>query len=53
MSPRGHLVWWLITAACLLWYGTVTLVVAWKGARDIRVMLRHLKGSGGRTEAGR
>jgi hypothetical protein len=51
MSPHGHLVWWLITVACLGWYGTVTLVVAWKGARDIRVMLMHLRESGEKEES--
>ncbi|HPW54172.1 MAG: hypothetical protein KA072_00360 [Thermoanaerobaculaceae bacterium] len=46
MSPSGHLVWWLITATCLLWLGTVTLVVAWKGTRDIFAMLRRLRKAG-------
>jgi hypothetical protein len=39
----GHWFWWLVTLAVLVWYSTVTLYVAVKGARDIRQMLRRLK----------
>jgi hypothetical protein len=39
----GHAFWWLLTAACLLWYSTITLYVAVKGVRDIRGMVRRLK----------
>lgn len=44
----GHAFWFLLTAACLLWYGTITFVVAWKGFTDILTMLRRL-GSPGRA----
>jgi len=38
-----HWFWWLVTLAVLVWYSTVTIYVAVKGARDIRQMLRRLK----------
>jgi len=38
-----HWFWWLVTLAVLVWYSTVTIYVAIKGARDIRQMLRRLK----------
>lgn len=41
----GHAFWFLLTAACLLWYGTITFVVAWKGFADILTMLRRLSSS--------
>ncbi|NLP12719.1 hypothetical protein GX408_20145 [bacterium] len=34
--------WALITAACVLWYLTVTLYVAVRGLGDIRRMLQNL-----------
>ena len=34
--------WWLLTMACLVWYSTITVYVAIKGARDIRGMLERL-----------
>jgi len=34
--------WWLITVAVVAWYSVVTLYVAFKGATDIKNMLRHL-----------
>jgi hypothetical protein len=37
------LFWKLLTAACLLWYATITVYVAIRGARDIRSMLQRLK----------
>lgn len=39
----GPLFWKLLAAACLLWYATITVYVAVRGARDIREMLRRLK----------
>jgi len=39
----AHWFWWLVTLAVLVWYSTVTIYVAFKGARDIRHMLRRLK----------
>lgn len=37
--------WGILLAACLIWYASVTLYVAFKGAKDIRTMLDHLKGN--------
>ena len=34
--------WWLLTMACLVWYSTVTVYVAFKGAGDIKGMLARL-----------
>ena len=42
------LFWKLLTAACLLWYATITVYVAIRGAGDIREMLHRLKA--GRSE---
>jgi hypothetical protein len=39
--PR-HLLWWLITMACIVWYSTVTVYVAIKGVTDIKNMLARL-----------
>jgi hypothetical protein len=44
MIPE-HGFWWLLTMACVVWYSTITVYVAVKGAVDIRDMLSHL-GSG-------
>ena len=38
----GPLFWKLLTAACLLWYATITVYVTFRGAADIRAMLRRL-----------
>jgi hypothetical protein len=35
--------WWLLAWACLVWYSTLTIYVAWKGVRDIRRMLDELR----------
>ena len=35
--------WFLLTLAALLWYGSVTIYVSFKGAADIRGMLQRLK----------
>lgn len=37
------LFWKLLAATCLLWYATITVYVAVRGASDIREMLRRLK----------
>lgn len=47
MSFHGQPFWWLLTAACLAWYATITVYVAVKGVRDIRGMLRRLRGEAG------
>ena len=44
----GPLFWKLLTAACLLWYATITVYVAVRGFKDIKTMLQRLKAS--RTE---
>lgn len=43
MSFHGQPFWWLLTAACLAWYATITVYVAVRGVRDIRGMLRRLR----------
>ncbi len=35
--------WFILTAAALLWYSSITIYVSIKGARDIREMLARLK----------
>lgn len=37
--------WGALTLACLVWYSTITIYVAIKGAGDIREMLRRLSGT--------
>lgn len=39
---QNHWFWGLLTIACLVWYSTITIYVAIKGAGDIRDMLRRL-----------
>jgi len=39
---NGRWFWWLLTAACVVWYSTVTVYVAVKGFMDIQDMLRRL-----------
>jgi len=39
---QNHWLWGILTLACLIWYSTVTIYVAIKGAGDIRSMLRRL-----------
>jgi hypothetical protein len=38
----NHWAWGLLTLACLVWYSTITVYVAYKGAHDIKDMLRNL-----------
>ncbi|MCX7002472.1 MAG: hypothetical protein NTV22_04265 [bacterium] len=38
-----ELFWKILTGAALLWYSTVTIYVAIRGARDIREMLDRLQ----------
>lgn len=42
MNPAGHWFWWALTAACVIWYSTITVYVAIRGAFDIREMLNEL-----------
>jgi hypothetical protein len=37
-----HLFWWLLTMACVVWYSTITVYVAVRGAMDIKEMLKRL-----------
>ena len=37
-----HWFWWIMTAACVVWYSTITIYVAIKGAADIKSMLNRL-----------
>jgi hypothetical protein len=49
----GPLFWKLLAAACLVWYSTITVYVAIRGAADIRHMLRRLAdGQADRDAAG-
>lgn len=41
-----HLFWWLLTAACVVWYSTITVYVAIKGVADIKTMLGRLAALG-------
>ena len=38
--------WYFLTLACIVWYSTITVFVAVKGAFDIRNMLARIKGGG-------
>jgi hypothetical protein len=38
-----HWFWLLATAACVIWYCTITVYVAIRGAYDIKGMLERLK----------
>ncbi len=37
-----HWFWLALTSACVAWYSTVTVYVAFKGVTDIKNMLRRL-----------
>jgi hypothetical protein len=37
-----HWFWGAMTAACVIWYSTITIYVAIKGAKDIKNMLARL-----------
>ena len=39
---KVHWFWGATTIACMVWYSTITIYVAIKGAADIRNMLRRL-----------
>lgn len=34
--------WLVLAVACVAWYGTITIYVAFRGFRDIRGMLQRL-----------
>lgn len=46
----NHPFWGILMLAVLVWYSTVTVYVAVRGAMDIKHMLRKLKSAGGATE---
>ena len=39
---RNHWFWWALSMACVIWYCTITVYVAIKGAGDIKQMLARL-----------
>ena len=43
MTIPAHPVWFLLTWACILWYGFLILYVGWKSLWEIRQMLANLK----------
>ncbi len=43
MDFHGHPFWWLVTAAVVAWYSTITIYVSIRGMYDIRGMLQRLK----------
>jgi hypothetical protein len=47
----NHPFWGILMLAVLVWYSTITIYVAVRGAVDIRQMLRKLKGNSSKTEA--
>jgi hypothetical protein len=46
MIPE-HPFWWLLTMACVVWYSTITVYVAIRGAADIKEMLTRLRDGAG------
>jgi hypothetical protein len=46
-----HWFWWAVTLACLLWYSTITVYVAFKGLTDIKNMLKRLRESQEQAES--
>jgi hypothetical protein len=40
---HGHSFWFFLTWACVVWYATITIYVAYQGSIDIKEMLRRLK----------
>lgn len=39
---NAHWIWWTLTMICIIWYSTVTVYVAIRGAADIKGMLGRL-----------
>ena len=46
MNAAGHGFWYALTIACVVWYSTITVYVAFKGVIDIRGMLERLRDQG-------
>lgn len=40
---KEHWFWWCVMLAVLVWYSTVTVYIAVRGAKDIKGMLGRLK----------
>ncbi len=40
---HGHLLWWLLVVCCVVWYSSVTLLVAVRGSRDVLRLFRDLE----------
>ena len=47
---RNHWFWWALTMACVIWYSTITVYVAIKGAGDIKQMLARLGATKAKAE---
>ena len=43
MNEFAQWFWILIVIACLVWYSTITILVAFRGILDIRGMLKRLR----------
>lgn len=50
MDFHDHPFWWSITMAVVVWYSTITIYIAFKGAFDIREMLGNLRQRDKRTD---
>lgn len=48
----GHWFWGGLTIAAVIWYSTITVYVAIRGAVDIKEMLAKLSGGGDDSSAG-
>jgi hypothetical protein len=48
----AHWFWWILAMACVVWYSTITVYVAIKGAADIKHMLARLDAAKAREDAG-
>lgn len=42
MNSDSHWLWHALIWGVVLWYSTITMWVAWRGARDIRDMVKRL-----------
>lgn len=38
-----HPIWFMLMTACVVWYSSITVYVAFRGAADIRGMLKRLE----------
>ncbi|NOS72098.1 MAG: hypothetical protein HOP33_19505 [Verrucomicrobia bacterium] len=47
----NHPFWGLLTLAVLVWYSTITIHIAIRGASDIKQMLRKLKNDQDKADA--